>query len=229
MILSVTVLGSSDGTAPSVIGKRIADYLEGGRIAVAGGPNTGLVDRASSSGVAAYYADSAGLRPGRWALGRSGDVDVEELATILSGIDPITHAPLIAATGSAGRAQRNRGGTLNVEGLCHEWYSVKEAAAVLGVSGRYLRKFVSEMALSDVEGESGISVDRRGRWHLSRGLLLRIDGERKPPRVVAGYDLTFSPPLCRIRDNGGYAEYAIMPSRPPRGAIAAVQRVVTTD
>ena len=185
MIVSVTVLGSSDGTAPSVIGKRIAEYLEGGRLIVAGSRALGGIDPGSPSGPAAYYADSAGLRPGRWALGKVGDVDVRELAAILSGIDPVTGEPLIAATGSAGRAQRNRGEALTVEGLRQEWYSVKEAAAVLGVSRSYLRKFVSEMALRDADGESGVLVDRRGRWQVAREVLLRIDGERIPPKVVA--------------------------------------------
>ncbi|HEY5273050.1 MAG TPA: MobF family relaxase, partial [Acidimicrobiales bacterium] len=193
MIISVTVLGSSDGTAPSVIGKRIAEYLEGGRLIVAGSRALGGINSASSSGAAAYYADSAGLRPGRWALGRAGDVDTSELATLLSGIDPVTGEPLIAATGSAGRAQRNRGEALTVEGLRQDWCSVNEAAAVLGVSRSYVRKFLSEMALSDTDGEFGVSVDRRGRWQVSREVLLRIDSERTPPKVVAGYDLTFSP------------------------------------
>jgi conjugative relaxase-like TrwC/TraI family protein len=192
VIVSVTVLGSSDGTAPSVIGKRIADYLEGGRAMVAVDAALGEAP-ASSSGAAAYYADSAELRPGQWALGRSGNVDVRELATILSGIDPISGEPLIAATGSAGRARKQRGEPLAAVDLDQSWYSVREAAAVLGVSARYVRKFVRDLVLRDGDDESGISVDRQGRWQLSREALLRIDGERTPPTVVAGYDLTFSP------------------------------------
>ena len=50
-------------TAPSVIGKRIADYLEGGRVTVRRSRALGIVDAATSSGAAAYYADSAGIRP----------------------------------------------------------------------------------------------------------------------------------------------------------------------
>ena len=199
MIVSVTVLGSSDGTSPSVIGRRIAEYLEDGRTRVAGHAPGEVVGFGSSSGAAAYYADSAGLRSPRWVLGRSGEVDAEELATILSGIDPITGEPLIAATGSAGRAQRRRGEAAD---LRHESYSIREAAQVLGVSGRYLNRFLRAEALAG-DAASGVVVDRQGRRHLSREVLLRIDGERTPPKVVAGYDLTFSPKSISVLWAGG--------------------------
>jgi len=190
VILSVTVLGSSDGTAPSVIGRRIANYLEDGRTRVAG--RGAKVVGLAPSGAAAYYADSAGLRPPRWALGRAGKVAAQELATILSGIDPATGEPLIAVTGSAGRARRSGGAALAVVDLRQEWYSIREAAQVLGVSGRYLNRFLRAEALAG-DAALGVVIDDQGRRQLSREVLLRIDGERTPPKVVAGYDLTFSP------------------------------------
>src|SRR5665213_1014881 len=111
MIVSVTVLGSNGDVSPQEVGKRIAEYLEGGRTRSAGGRKPGtVVDLpGATDGPAAYYADSAGLRPGRWTLGRSGEVDVRELATLLAGMDPVSGRPLIAATGSSGRALRQRG------------------------------------------------------------------------------------------------------------------------
>lgn len=81
MIVSITVLGSSGGTAPEVIGHRIVEYLEGGLALPAGRSPGRLVELPSpSGGTAAYYADSAGARPGRWTLGREGIVDTAELA-----------------------------------------------------------------------------------------------------------------------------------------------------
>ena len=38
-----------------------------------------------TGGTVAYYADSTGLRPGRWLLGREGSVDSEVLAKVLAG------------------------------------------------------------------------------------------------------------------------------------------------
>jgi hypothetical protein len=88
MIVSVTVLGSSDGTAAEIMGQRIVDYLEGGLALPAGRKPGRLVELPSPSGrTAAYYADSADVRPGRWALGREGIVDSAELAAYLAGPD----------------------------------------------------------------------------------------------------------------------------------------------
>ena len=71
--------------------------MRGGR-----NPGTTIALLFTQSGAAAYYADSAGMRPGRWVLSRSGDVDPRELAAILAGRDPSTGEPLISARGSAG-------------------------------------------------------------------------------------------------------------------------------
>jgi conjugative relaxase-like TrwC/TraI family protein len=194
VIVSVTVLGSNDGTSPEAIGQRVVAYLEGGRIEAAGRRPGALVELPSpEGGTVAYYADSGGIRPGRWMLGRTGKVDPSELATLLAGFDPATRTPLISAQGSSGRAERARRIALDPVRLNQDWYSTKEAASVLGVSSRYVRRLLVEEIKAGGEASSGIKVDGRGAWQIDRDMLCRVAESRKPPRVVAGYDLTFSP------------------------------------
>lgn len=195
MIVSVTVLGSNDGTPALAIGERVVDYLEGGRL-TAGGRRPGPIVELPSpeGGTVAYYADAAGLRPGRWVLGRSGDIDPSELAMILAGLDPASGSPLISARGSAGRAERER--RAKPESACfdHDWYSAKNAARVLGVSTQYLRRLLRDAVDEGGEAAAGIKVDSTGAWQVDKDTLRRLSDHRQPPRVVAGYDLTFSVP-----------------------------------
>jgi conjugative relaxase-like TrwC/TraI family protein len=195
MILSVTVLGSNDGTPLAVIGQRIVEYLEGGR-AIAGGRRPGtLVELPSpEGGTVAYYADSAGLRPGRWVLGRSGEVDPAELATLLAGVDPATGEPLISARGSSGRAERSRRLALAPTRLDKEWYSTKEAASVLGITPSYLRRLLRARVRASDDDADGIKIDSSGVWQINKDAVVRLSEHREPPKVVAGYDLTFSVP-----------------------------------
>lgn len=194
VIVSVTVLGSNDGTSPQIIGQRVVTYLEGGRTEAAGRRPGALVELPSpEGGIVAYYADSAGVRPGRWALGRSGEVDPSELATLLAGVDPATYAPLTSAQGSSGRAERERRAGRDPVGLDKDWYAAKEVASILGVSSRYVRKLLADAVDTGGEEMSGIKVDGGGAWQVDRDALRRL-AQRRPPRVVAGYDLTFSPP-----------------------------------
>ncbi len=195
MILSVTVLGSNDGTPLSVIGQRIVEYLEGGR-PVAGGRRAGTVVELPSpeGGTVANYADSAGLRPGRWALGRSGEVDPAELATLLAGRDPATGEPLLSARGSSGRAVRWHRLALAPRRLDQEWYSTREAASVLGITPSYLRRLLRARVAGSGDDSDGIKIDATGAWQLNREAVVRISEHRQPPKVVAGYDLTFSVP-----------------------------------
>jgi conjugative relaxase-like TrwC/TraI family protein len=195
MILSVTVLGSNDGTPLSLVSKRIVDYLEGGR-AVAGGRRPGaLVELPSpEGGTVAYYADSAGLRPGRWVLGRSGEVDPSELALLLGGRDPATGEPLLSARGSSGRAERTRRLALAPTRLDKEWYSTKEAASVLGITPSYLRRLLRARVRASDDDADGIKIDSSGAWQINKDAVVRISEHREPPKVVAGYDLTFSVP-----------------------------------
>ena len=195
MILSVTVLGSNDGTALSVIGQRIVEYLEGGRSIVGGRRPGALVELPSpEGGTVAYYADSAGLRPGRWVLGRSGEVDPAELAMLLAGRDPATGEPLISARGSSGRAERWRRLALAPTRLDKEWYSTKEAASVLGITPSYLRRLLRERVAGSADESEGIKVDSSGAWQINKDAVVRLSEHRQPPKVVAGYDLTFSVP-----------------------------------
>ena len=195
MILSVTVLGSNDGTPLSVIGQRIVEYLEGGR-SIAGGRRPGaLVELPSpEGGTIAYYADSAGLRPGRWVLGRSGEVDPAELAALLAGVDPANGEPLISARGSARRAERTRRLALAPTRLDKEWYSTREAASVLGVTPSYLRRLLRVRVVGSADESDGIKIDSSGAWQINKEAVVRISEHRQPPKVVAGYDLTFSVP-----------------------------------
>ncbi|MGD0742111.1 MAG: MobF family relaxase [Acidimicrobiales bacterium] len=195
MILSVTVLGSNDGTPLSVIGQRIVEYLEGGRL-VAGGRRPGtLVELPSpEGGTVAYYADSAGLRPGCWVLGRSGEVDPAELARLLAGVDPAIGEPLLSARGSSGRAERCRRLALAPTRLDKEWYSTKEAASVLGITPSYLRRLLRARVRASDDDADGIKIDSSGAWQINKDAVVRISEHREPPKVVAGYDLTFSVP-----------------------------------
>ena len=195
MILSVTVLGSNEGTPLEVIGQRIVEYLEGGR-AITGGRRPGtLVELPSpEGGTVAYYADSAGLRPGRWVLGRSGEVDPAELARLLAGVDPATGEPLLSARGSSGRAERSRRLALVPTRLDKEWYSTKEAASILGITPSYLRRLLRAQVRASDDDADGIKIDSSGTWQINRDAVVRISEHREPPKVVAGYDLTFSVP-----------------------------------
>src|SRR5579863_3042799 len=195
MICSVTVLGSNDGTPLSAIGQRIVEYLEGG-LAVAGGRRPGVLVEFPSpeGGTVAYYADSAGLRPGRWALGRSGEVNPAELAALLAGVDPATGELLISARGSAGRAERTRPLALAPTRLDKEWYSTKDAASILGITPSYLRRLLRARVAASDDDADGIKIDGSGAWQLNREAVVRISEHREPQKVVAGYDLTFSVP-----------------------------------
>ena len=49
------------------------------------------------------------------------------------------------------------------------------------------------MRASDDDAD-GIKIDSSGAWQISRDAVVRISEHREPPKVVAGYDLTFSVP-----------------------------------
>jgi hypothetical protein len=93
---------------------------------------------------------------------------------------------------------------------------VGRGAKSLGVSGR-------EADAVALERLFGHGTDPRDGAPLGRSF------SPEDSRAVAGFALTFSPPLCRIRDNGGYAECVIMPNRRHSAAIEPGQRVVTAE
>ncbi|MGD0876418.1 MAG: relaxase domain-containing protein, partial [Acidimicrobiales bacterium] len=94
--------------------------------------------------------------------------------------------------------------------------------------------------LADLDGgkglEAGSQVSEEHLWNMLVACSDPVSGEtvgslprRSGSAPVAGFDLCFSPPLCRIRDNGGYAECVIMPNRRHSAAIEPGQRVVTAE
>jgi hypothetical protein len=95
--------------------------------------------------------------------------------------------------------------------------------------------------LADLDGgrgvEKGSQVSEEHLFNMLVALCDPVSGEPLGGRLsvpgnsapVAGFDLTFSPPLCRIRDNGAYAECVIMPNRRHSAAIEPGQRVVTAE
>src|SRR5487761_1926027 len=105
MIVSGTVLGAR-GKSQQAIADDVVGYLEKGRTKAPAGRRPGSVIELPSpaGGTVAYYADSTGLRPGRWLLGREGTVESEVLAKVLAGEDPVTGARLLSGSGHAERA-----------------------------------------------------------------------------------------------------------------------------
>ncbi len=229
MIVSVTVLGSRDGDATRAVG-RVVDYLDGRSPAPAGRSpdwweDNNLAEKAptphhelgvgAGDGAVAYYADSV-EGPGTW-MGRglagfapSGQVDRDELSRLLSGQDPASGRQLLHGRGSATRAhQLDRVGAQVVPtGPDDELLSMAQAASLLGVSPRYLRKVAVRTAATRHEGDLPEAGQERapldhpyldaahsgdgGHWQVSRGEVARFAGARKAPSAVIGYDLTFS-------------------------------------
>jgi len=216
MIVSVTPLGDSSGTmSPSEVGRRIADYLEGVGLAKPGRRPGRTIELPSltGDGTVAYYADSTGIRPGRWIGNRAGDVDPQQLAALLSGVDPDTGEPLESALNSA----RGRHHTADLSALRNgaEWLGTFDAAAAIGVRHSYLqrlakdaendlaarqrggepprRRGVKAVALAAVEAGTITKTDG-GVLLFHRDALVALAEARRPATNVAGYDITFSVP-----------------------------------
>jgi len=187
----------------------VVAYLEGRR-AERGGSRPGVSIELPSpdGGVVAYYADSAGEGPGSWfgtgaeRLGLLGEVAGTDLWWLLQGKDPRTHETLLGAQGSAGRAQRVRGELDN-----REWWSLKDAGEVVGVSPRYLRglaertrevaaqrlfELMAGKSLSAAPSVWLVAEKHRGAWRVSGTELADFLALRKAPTVVVGHDVTFS-------------------------------------
>ena len=64
---------------------------------------------------------------------------------------------------------------------------------MLGLSPSYLRRLLRTKVAGDGEAD-GIKIDSTGAWQLSKDAVRRIAEHREPPKVVCGYDLTFSVP-----------------------------------
>jgi conjugative relaxase-like TrwC/TraI family protein len=208
VICSVTVLGARERTVGAVAADVVA-YLEGQRTERGGsraGQSTALP--APEGGLTTYYADSAGEGPGTWigrgidGLGLSGQVEPADLRSVLSGLDPRTHADLLSAQGSAGRAG---GPTGRLDS--RQWWTLREASEVIGVSPSYLRRLVDQTQVAIAERTFALMAgqatspwtslwlvaEKQGRaWRVTGTELRDYMNMRQPPTVVVGYDVTFS-------------------------------------
>ncbi len=195
-----------------------------------------------SSGATEYYigevASSAedyysgrGEHPGRWVgslaaeLGLSGQVDPDEFRRVLHGQHPYTGEYLVSARGSATRASMRRAHTPDHKEL-PEFVDSLRAAAHLGVSGRYVRRLLTEgnryrarfvdageaevvlepsAYLLGVKAEGNVRAGRYA-WTVSRTELERFASSRRRVKARPGYDLTLRPPksvsvLCALADD----------------------------
>jgi conjugative relaxase-like TrwC/TraI family protein len=229
VIVSVTALGSRDGDAASAVA-RVVDYLDGRCPQPPGRSpqwwqDNGLDAKApcdhglgpASNGAVSYYADSV-EGPGTW-LGRglagfspAGEVSREHLGRMLFGQDPRSGRQLLDGRGSAARADHlGRGGAnVSAHGPDDELLSIPQAASLLGVSPRYLRRVAARTATARQQhpGELGdasppplehpyLDATRngpKGHWSVSRAEVERFAQARRAPTAVIGYDLTFSVP-----------------------------------
>jgi conjugative relaxase-like TrwC/TraI family protein len=227
VICSVTVLGARGKTVGAVAADVVA-YLEGHRTE-RGGSRAGQSSELPlpEGGLTTYYADSAGEGPGTWIgrgideLGLSGVVDPADLRSVLSGVNPRTHDEFLSAQGSAGRAG-GPWGQLDKR----EWWTLREASEVIGVSASYLRRLVDQTQTAIAERTFALMAgqatspwtslwlvaEKQGRaWRVSGTELRDYMNMRQPPTVVVGYDVTFSveksvSALWARADNGVRAE-----------------------
>lgn len=212
MIVSVTTLGAADGDAVGAAGRVVA-YLDG-RSPARGGGSPGQLPLPPADGteaVVGYYADSV-EGPGRW-LGRgisgmriAGEVDKEHLRHVLLGQHARTGVQLLAPSGSAARAEQagRAGESAASHGKPDDVLSLGQAASLLGVSDRYLRRIAVSTESARSHGENpgdsrrpylDASHDGDGsHWKVTRAEVQRFRSERKPPAAVVGYDMTFSAP-----------------------------------
>lgn len=221
MIVSVTTLGSADGDAASAA-LGVVSYLEGHRAQRPGRSPGQMPDLARgegpNAGVVAYYADSV-EGPGTW-VGRgtatvrpSGEVSAEALHRVLLGQDPFTGAQLVGARGSAARAEQlgRVAAAVASHGPDDELLTLSQAASLLHVSSRHLRRVVSDTqrveahrAREEAAGSEltplvstrlhATRAGANGHWRVTRAEVRRFAAARRAPAAVVGYDLTFSVP-----------------------------------
>ncbi|MDQ1536825.1 MAG: hypothetical protein QOE58_1218, partial [Actinomycetota bacterium] len=220
LIVRVTTLGSATGDAAGAA-KAVVKYLDG-RDQTPGGTTPGSVPDLpavdGSKGLVGYYADSV-EGPGRW-LGRgitgmrlAGQVDPEQFQRVLQGQHAMTGEQLVGPSGSAARAEEagREGAQVAAHGEPDELLSLPQAASLLGVSDRYLRRLASEtealrteQAKAAAAGETPpetptaylvAAQDGEGKhWQVTRAEVDRFAAGRKAPAAVVGYDITFSVP-----------------------------------
>ncbi len=220
MIVRVTSLGAADGNAVAAA-HAVVKYLDG-RATAPGGTHPGSLPELptpdGTTGIVGYYADSV-EGPGRW-LGRgitgmrlTGEVHPEQFRRVLLGQHAVTGEQLVGARGSAVRAEGagREAAAVAASGEADELLTLAQAAGLLGVSDRYLRRVATETAARRAEQAAAIAAgesppelgstyltashDGEGKhWRVARGEVERFALERKVPAAVVGYDLTFSAP-----------------------------------
>ncbi len=168
----------------------------------AGGGWRYLIDAVAGGGEDYYLADVArGEAPGRWGgraaspeLGLAGEVTPEQMERVYGLLVHPTEPVELGRSASVFRplAERIEAAlAAHVAKVRRDWVT-REAGLVADGLGPV------ELEAEEVVYRAQAETD----W-AEREALLRRRGER---RSVAGFDLTFSPPLFRIRDKGAYAE-----------------------
>jgi len=213
MHVSVTALGSGVSTAGSAA-RNIVDYLSGRSEQPGARKERPLPELQEEAGPGSYYADSAEL-PGRW-IGSGAEalidgehrdhVDPAMLERVLLGQHPETGEQLVGARGSAGRTDREPSAfQLAAESDPDRLLTAAEVASAAGVDKshvkRVLRRTEQLTTNAQATGEDlqlpktylhGSKVDRQ--WLVTQREAQRFIEHRSEPRVVLGYDLTFSVP-----------------------------------
>ena len=219
MHVSVTTLGASAGELKRAAGQ-IVGYLEGNQPGMASGPtrsgtrapDAGPITSAlqQEGGPGGYYADAAEA-PGRWrGAGTQPDaydlgavVHAEHFRRVLLGRDPHTGEQLIAT--------RQQPGTPNptVPDTSTQALTCGEAAEQLGVSASYVQRLVKRTAeiraeRADAERTGSPAPElpstyldatkTNGRWMIDPAELDRFGRQRDEPKIVMGYDVTWSVP-----------------------------------
>jgi conjugative relaxase-like TrwC/TraI family protein len=213
VIISVTPIGDSSGSlTPVEIGRRVAAYLQGVGLDRGGHrPGRSLeLPSLSGEGTVAYYADSTGIRPGRWLGERSGEVDSVELTYLVAGVDPDTNE--VIETSPHGSGPRRPAADLARLEDGPEWYTADAAASVLGVSSRYLRRLAQRAAdtragavRDDSQRSAGVRCVAQqyiadgliartgsGSWLFHRDAIAALGRAREPDGSVYAYDVTMS-------------------------------------
>lgn len=141
----------------------------------------------------------------------------EQLERLLLGQHAATGEQLISATGSSGRSERARVVDVAETGPPTEILSVDQSAQLIGVDPSYVRRVAKQTAEhqaavaaarrdgSETPAElrttlTGEQVPGSGRrtgqseWRFERQEIDRFISDRKEPKVVMGFDLTYSAP-----------------------------------
>ena len=168
----------------------------------AGGGWRYLIDAVAGGADDYYLADVArGEAPGRWAgraafpeLGLDGEVTPEQMERVYGLLLHPTELVELGRPPSVFRplAERIEAGRAAHQAKVRRDWVTREAGLVADGLGSVERE--AEEVVYRAQAESD--------W-AEREALLRRRGVR---RSVAGFDLTFSPPLFRIRDKWAYAE-----------------------